>query len=203
MTPNVRRLLIVAAVLAPALALFGWLAWEADRVRPARVVESGIAAVGGPFRLQSTTGGTLSNEDLKGRPFALFFGFTRCPDVCPTTLAEYSALYEALRKDGVTPPRLIFVTADPERDDVDSLKRYIQSFSDAVIGLTGSQAEIAELVRAYRAYVRKVPTKDGDYTIDHTASVYLMDRNGGFVGTVAADEGREPALAKLRRLARG
>jgi protein SCO1 len=159
------------------------------------------AAVGGPFELTSQDGRRFNSDALKGKPFALFFGFTNCPDVCPTTLLELTNRMEDLGADA-DKLRLVFVTVDPEKDTPDFLKRYLANFDKRLIGLTGTADEIAAVAKAYRAIFKKVPTKDG-YTMDHTATVYLMDAQGRFVGTIAYQESPETQRAKLKRLVSG
>lgn len=159
-------------------------------------------AIGGPFRLTTQDGTMLTEADLKGRPFAVFFGFTHCPEVCPTTLWEISEALKALgpKAEGL---KVLFVSVDPERDTPELLKRYLQSFDPRIIGLTGSNADIEAIAKAYRVYWRKVPTQDGDYTMDHTATVYLMDGTGAFAGTVSYQEQSEVLIAKLGKLLSG
>lgn len=164
--------------------------------------ETATVTIGGPFQLRTQKGALLSNEDLKGAPFAVFFGFTHCPEICPTTLFEMS---EALKQLGPEADKLrvLFISVDPERDTSEFLATYLQSFDPRIYGLTGSSAEIGKVGKAYRAYWEKVPTGDGDYTMNHTASIFLMDADGKFVGTIGYGEAQEPRLAKLRRLVRG
>lgn len=183
--------LIVAAAVVYALG-----------PRGGKVVTVPTVTIGGPFTLTTHEGAKLSDTDLKGAPFTVFFGFTHCPEVCPTTLWEMS---EALTALGPEADRLkvLFVSVDPERDDPQSLALYLQSFDPRIVGLTGSEEEIAAVAGAYRAYWRKVPTEDGDYTMDHTASVYLMDAAGEFVGTITYEEEAKVRLAKLKRLVAG
>lgn len=156
------------------------------------------ASIGGPFTLTSHEGKRLSDTDLRGKPFAIFFGFTNCPDVCPTTMLEMANRLEEL---GPLADKLniVFVTVDPARDTSEFLKRYLANFDKRIIGLTGTDAEIAAVARAYRAVYKKVPTQT-DYTMDHTATVYLMDAQGRFVGTIAYQEPAETQRKKLRRL---
>lgn len=158
--------------------------------------------IGGPFALTTQTGTKLSDADLKGKPFAVFFGFTHCPEVCPTTLWETSEALKALGPDAEK-LKVLFISIDPERDDPEALALYLQSFDPRIVGLTGSEEEIAEVAKAYRAYWRKVPTGDGDYTIDHTASIYLMDAAGEYTGTINYDEQADVRIAKLRKLIAG
>ena len=135
---------------------------------------SGTASVGGPFTLTTQEGKPLSDTDLQGSPFLVFFGFTHCPDICPTKLFEIS---EALRAagDGAKAKGLkaLFITVDPERDTPDAMKSYLGSFDPRIVGLSGDRPAIDAVIKAYRAYAKKVPLKDGDYTMDHTALIYL------------------------------
>jgi protein SCO1/2 len=156
------------------------------------------SALGGPFTLENVAGGRFTDTDLKGKATALFFGFTNCPDVCPTTLTEATTWLEALGPDA-DKLRVVFVTVDPERDTADHLKAYLSSFDPRMIGLTGTPAEIDVVKKAYRVFARKVPTGT-DYTMDHTATVYLLDAQGQFAGTIGYQEAKETALEKLRRL---
>ena len=156
--------------------------------------------IGGPFRLTSQDGKPVSNEDLKGKPFAMFFGFTHCPEVCPTTLYDLSQDLEALGReaDGL---RVVFVTVDPEQDTPELMKTYLSSFDPRIVGLTGTEAEIAAAAKAYRVYYRKVPTESG-YTMDHTATIFLMDGKGFFSGASNFQESADVRREKLRRLVR-
>ncbi|WP_244845890.1 SCO family protein [Mesorhizobium sp. L-8-3] len=158
--------------------------------------------IGGPFALTTHSGATLSDTDLRGKPFAVFFGFTHCPEVCPTTLWELS---EALKALGLEADRLqmLFISVDPERDTPEFLARYLESFDPRIVGLTGTEAELAAVGRAYRAYWEKIPTGNGDYTMNHTASIFLMDAKGAFAGTIAYEEKAEVRVEKLRRLIAG
>jgi protein SCO1/2 len=137
------------------------------------------ALVGGPFALQTADGKTLTDADLKGRPFLVYFGYTHCPDVCPTTLAQIS---DALRLMPDKPIRALFVTVDPERDTPALMADYVSSFDSRFVGLGGSPEQIAAIEKAYRVYARKGPLQaDGGYSMDHSSVVYLMDANGAFV----------------------
>jgi protein SCO1/2 len=141
-----------------------------------------------------------AGQTLKGKPFAIFFGFTRCPDVCPTTLSRMAQLRKQLRPDG-DKFRIVFVSVDPGYDSPADIGRYVALFGTPILGLTGTDAEVDAAVKAYRAFYQKVPTNGGrDYTIDHTASVYLMDASGKLQSIIAYDETNPSALAKLKRL---
>jgi protein SCO1/2 len=158
---------------------------------------SQAATIGGPFRLTDQNGGTVTEQDFKGRPFLVFFGFTHCPEVCPTTLFEVS---EILRKLGPDAERVgvLFVTIDPKRDTPAALKDYLSSFDPHMLGLTGEPDAIAAVAKAYRVYYKKVPLEN-DYTMDHTAIVYLMDKEGRFVSPFSLKRTTEAAAADLRR----
>lgn len=165
----------------------------------AQVVGTGVAHLGGPFRLKAADGSMVEAEKLKGKPFALFFGFTQCPDVCPTSMLELTNDMQALG-DLAKDFRVYFVTVDPERDDAETLRQYTASFDPRIIGLIPKdEAELAAVAKSYRAIYRKVPTPSG-YTMDHTAAIFLMDAKGQFSGTL---DGKEPPAirqAKLKRL---
>jgi len=144
------------------------------------------------------TGRAGTEQDLKGKPSLIFFGFTHCPDICPTTLFEVSEILGALGEEAAR-VNALFVTVDPERDDAAQLKLYLSSFHPVLRGLTGSPENIAAMLKAYRVYSRKVPLKDGGYTMDHTALVYLLDREGRFVAPFNMKLSPEAAAAELRK----
>jgi protein SCO1/2 len=161
-------------------------------------IGSAIAAVGGPFQLEDQNGRPFSDRDLKGRPFLIFFGYTHCPDICPTTLFEMSEVIKTLGKDADR-AGAIFITVDPERDSPAALKDYLSNFDPHLRGLTGDPAAVEAAIKAYRVYAKKVPLKDGDYTMDHTAVVYLMDKDGHFVAPFNLTQSPEAAAEQLRR----
>ena len=191
--------LVLWALVALVLGA-GLLAMFAGDRTPAPEVEGAYAdSVGGPFALTAPDGSRVTDETLKGTPFAIFFGFTRCPDVCPTTLSRMAQLRKQLGPDG-DKFRIVFVSVDPGYDSPEDIGRYVELFGTPILGLTGTDAEVNAAVKAYRAFYEKVPTKAGDYTIDHTASVYLMDADGRLQSIIAYDETAANALAKLKRL---
>jgi protein SCO1/2 len=157
-----------------------------------------VAAVGGPFQLTDQNGKAVTDADMKGKPFLVFFGFTHCPDICPTTLFDMSQLMKELGPDADRTGAL-FITVDPDRDTPAVMKDYLSNFDPHVRGLTGEPAAVNAAIKAYRVYAKKVPLEHGDYTMDHTALVYLMDKNGHFVAPF--DVSRTPAAeaADLRR----
>ncbi|MBV9739332.1 MAG: SCO family protein [Hyphomicrobiales bacterium] len=192
------RIALWAACALPLLALLAVAVLELTQG------SNGVSAypasgIGGPFKLASSSGGELSSEELKGKPFLVFFGYTHCPDICPETVSDVSTWLDALGPEGKD-VKALFISIDPERDSVASMKDYLSSFSDRIVGLTGTPDEIAQVAREYRVYYAKHPTKDGDYTMDHSAVIYLMDRSGKLAGTLTYDEKKETAIAKLKRL---
>lgn len=160
------------------------------------------AAIGGPFRMMAMSGQPVDIATAeKNKPFAVFFGFTNCPDICPTAMFEMS---QVLQKTGDKAKdfHVYFVSVDPERDTPEQLKLYISAFDPRIIGLSpASDAELQAVAKQYRAFYRKVPTPSG-YTMDHTATIYLFDRKHDFAGTIATDENETARIAKLERLLR-
>ena len=161
-----------------------------------------VASIGGPFALASTRGGVVDSKDLAGKPYAIFFGFTHCPEVCPTALYEMSNLLAKLGADAKD-LRVFFVTVDPERDTVESMKDYVANFDPRIEGLVPTLQQLPGLASDFRVYYAKQPTSDGSYTMDHTALVFLMDSAGSFAGTMAYDEAMDAREAKLRKLLAG
>ena len=195
MTERTTRPLIVVAAFATSLAV--GLVLVLSLMGGLRGVAA-PAAIGGPFQLTDQTGQTVTEKDLIGRPTLVFFGFTHCPDVCPTELFEMS---EVLRAMGGDADRVnaYFISVDPERDTTAAMKDYLSSFDPRLKGLTGDPDAVAKAISGYRVYARKVPLKDGDYTMDHTALVYLMDRDGKFVAPFNLKQKPEEAAAELKR----
>jgi len=156
------------------------------------------AAIGGPFQLTNQAGQVVTDVSLKGKPTLIFFGFTHCPDVCPTSLFEISEVLRAMGKDADS-VNAYFISVDPGRDDTAAMKDYLSSFDPHLKGLTGDPEVLAKVLTEYRVYAKKVPLKDGDYTMDHTALVYLMDRNGRFVAPFNLKRTPEEAAADLKK----
>jgi len=167
---------------------------------PQPVQEMPVAAsFGGPFTLVGADGQPFGTQQLAGKPYALFFGFTHCPDTCPTTLARLVKLRREAGGDESF--NIVFVSVDPGRDGPKEMGTYSKAFGAPIIGLTGSLPQIDKIEKQFGIYAEKVPTGDGDYTMDHTATVLLFDRNGRFVATIAPDEADAPARDKLKRIA--
>ena len=191
------RLVVLAATFALGLAVCAGLVFlMTGRFSSTPAFQS--ATVGGPIQLTDQNGKPFSDKDLKGKPFLVFFGFTHCPDVCPTALFEVSEILRGLGPDANRVGAL-FVSVDPERDTPAVLKDYLSSFDPHLRGLTGDPAAVAAVAKAYRVYYKKVPLEEGDYTMDHTALVYLMDKQGRFVAPFNIKQSTEAAVADLRR----
>jgi len=189
------RPLVIATAFAASL-IFGLLIvfWAMGGV--SKVAQP--AAIGGPFQLTDQNGKAVTDKNLKGKPTLIFFGYTHCPDVCPTSLFEISEVLRAMGKDA-DKVNAVFISVDPERDTPAAMKDYLSSFDPHLEGLSGDPAETAKVITSYRVYAKKVPTKDGDYTMDHTALIYLMDRDGRFVSPFNLKRTPEEAAVELKR----
>jgi protein SCO1/2 len=197
MTARSTRVVLMAAAFLAGLALcFGVVLIVTGRLSAPGAQQ--IAAIGGPFKLVDQNGKVVTDQDMKGHPFLVFFGFTHCPDVCPTTLFEVSEIMRALGPDADR-TRALFITVDPERDTPAAMRDYLSSFDPHLSGLTGDPATIAAVAKAYRVYYKKVPLDEGGYTMDHTAIVYLMDKDGRFVSPFSLKRTPDAAAADLRR----
>ena len=191
-----KQLRIILWLLVAAAAVAGGILFLRQ---PSAMPQSTATQVsfGGPFTLVDGKGQPFASSKLTGKPFAIFFGFTHCPDVCPTTLARLVNLRRQLGDDQAF--RILFVTVDPERDGPAEVGAYAGLFGAPVIGLTGSPAQIAKVKKQFGIFSEKVGSGD-NYTVDHTATVLLFDRDGQFQSTIAPDEADPAALAKLKRL---
>ena len=192
------RILLWLAVAVGAMILVAILL----RPAPPPVATTEIASFGGPFTLTGSDGQPFSSARLAGRPYAIFFGFTHCPDVCPTTLARLARLRNSLGR-GKDAFAIVFVTVDPERDKPADMGRYAGLFGTPIIGLTGSVAQIERVKKSFGIFSKKVSQSGGGYNVDHTATVLLFDREGKFSSTIAIDEGDGVALEKVKALTAG
>jgi protein SCO1/2 len=157
------------------------------------------AGHGGDFLVSSVSGQSLSQANLMGKPHALFFGFTHCPEICPTTLYELDSLLDQLGAEG-RGIEVWFVTLDPERDTPAALGSYVSAISARITAVTGTAEALAKMARGFGIHAKRVALDNGDYTIDHTASVLLLDRNGQLANIIGYGESTQTALDKLRRL---
>lgn len=195
------RIILWAGVLAMA-GLLAWLTFSVTRTGE-QIAEGPF---GVPFQLVDQRGQPITEQAFRGKPTALFFGFTHCPEVCPTTLFELDGWLKQVdpNKTGL---QAYFVTVDPERDTPELLGTYISNVTDRITGIAGEPAKVAEVVKGFRVYAKKIPLDekepDGDYTMDHTASVFLLDAEGRFKGTIAYGENPDTAIKKLENLMKG
>jgi protein SCO1/2 len=189
-----RPLVIVTAFTASLLIGLLVMLWAMGGVKGV----TAPAAIGGPFQLTDQSGATVTEKNLQGKPSLIFFGFTHCPDVCPTALFEMSEILRAMGGDADR-VNAYFISVDPERDNKEAIKDYLSSFDPHLKGLTADPDSIARVLSAYRVYAKKVPLKDGDYTMDHTALTYLMDRDGRFVAPFNLNRKPEEAAADLKK----
>ena len=180
------------AVTASTLWILG------DRAAEPQTRTYGEAQIGGPFSLVDQNGKRRSEADFRGRYMLVFFGFTNCPDVCPTTLAVLSETFKELgpKADEIVP---VFISIDPERDTPEILKSYLSSFGPRFVGLTGTAAEVAKTAEAYRVYYQKVPLDGGGYTMNHSSVIYLMDRDGKFAAHYTLEIGPDALAADLNK----
>ena len=195
MTARTARLMLALGAFVAGLVLFSAVIFIVTGRTPAPVA---VSTVGGPFKLVDQNDKPITEQDFKGEPFLVFFGFTHCPDVCPTTLFEVSEIFRALGPDAKN-LRAMFVTVDPERDTPAVMKDYLASFDPRIIGVTGDIDAITAAEKSYRVYAKKVPTDGGGYTMDHTAIVYLMNKDGRFVAPFNMKRRPEEAAAELKR----
>jgi protein SCO1 len=193
----------VALFVLGALTIGGFSFRDAEALRAegGSSLEPG-APLGGAFSLTDQRGEPVTEAIFREKPSVTLFGFTHCPDVCPTGLMQMARWADQLGGDA-DKLRFIFVTVDPERDTPAAMKDYVAAFSDRIIGVTGDPEAVHAMVKDYKIYSAKVPLEGADYTMDHTASMILQDADGNFVGTIAREEPTDTGLAKLRRLVAG
>jgi protein SCO1/2 len=195
------RFVLVAAVLAGLVILgAGIFLALALRDNPRGVGGTALAgAIGGPFRLIDQNGQTVTDADLKGKWSLVYFGYTHCPDACPTALNDISIALDDLgsKRDAV---RAVFITVDPERDTAEALKSYVTSFDAPILALTGSPEAIAQAAKAYRVYYAKHPEAGGDYSMDHSSVIYVMDPEGRFTASFTHESTPEQIAERLKKL---
>jgi len=187
------RFILAGIIFLMAIAV-GWMTFDWYRTTHSE------EAFGGKFQLVDSRGAPIDEQAFRGHPSAVFFGFTHCPEVCPTTLVEMDGWLKTLGDEGKS-IQAYFVSVDPERDTPQVMNDYVTNVSDRITGITGDPAKVDQMVKDFKIYARKVPTGGGDYTMDHTASVLLLGKSGQFFGTIAYGENQDTALAKLKRLA--
>ena len=185
---------ILVGILVLMAAGIGWLTFDWYRGH------YGGEPFGAAFTLVDQKGAPITEAAFRGQPSVVFFGFTHCPEVCPTTLFELAGWLKTLGDDGKN-LHAYFVSVDPERDTPEVMNTYVSNFSDRIVGITGDPDKVHAMAKSFGIYWKKVDTGDGDYTMDHTASVLLLNAKGDFAGTIAYGESPDTAIAKLKRLA--
>lgn len=196
--PSRRAQFIVIGLLIALLAALGTLL-VASRIGDWPTSTGNGSGVGGAFTLIDTKGKPFTDQQLRGKPYAIFFGFTRCPDVCPTTLSRMTQLRNQFGADGMK-FNIVFVSVDPGHDKPADIGNYLTLFPTPIIGLTGADAQIAQITKDYGVYFAQVPMDGGDYTIDHMASVMLFDDQGRFVELMDPTEPPATSISRLRKL---
>ena len=194
---NNTRILRIGLWTAAALAIaaFAWF----QLIQPRMTQPGAHSDLGkGDYQLVTTDGQPFTQASMRGQPTAVFFGFTHCPDVCPTTLGEIMVWQDELADDGQQ-LQVLFMTVDPERDTPEVLHEYV-SWVPGVTGVTGDPDEVAKAIRAFRIYAAKSPLSAGDYTMDHSTQVLLFDDRGDYFGLIGYQEDHERAMGTLRRL---
>lgn len=191
------RLRILIGCFVLAVGLFAAVAFMQLRQAPSPTVAA--VEIGGPFQLVDTAGRPVTEKTLLGKPSAVFFGFTYCPEVCPTTLTEITAALNALGADA-DKLNVVLVSVDPERDSPEQMKLYLSNFDSRIQGFTGTPEAVAKAAKAYRVYYRKVPVDGGEYTVDHSSAVYLFDKKGRFVEPIAYGAPHDRVVAQLKKL---
>lgn len=184
---------VLAGILLIVAAAIGLFAYQAMRTADGQ-------PFGAPFALIDNKSQPITEATLRGHPSVMFFGYTHCPDVCPTTLVEMDDWLKKLGPQGAA-IRAYFITVDPERDTADVMNNYVTNVSNRITGITGEPDKVWQMAKDYKIYYKKQPSSDGDYTMDHTATVLLLDSRGRFFGTIAYGEDSDTAIEKLKRLA--
>jgi protein SCO1/2 len=194
MNASQKRLLLPIAILALGLvALIGVVAL----ILGGSGEQGRVSSIGGPFSLTDQNGTRVTEATYRGAPSIVFFGFTHCPDVCPTALFDMSEVLKRLPADKRV--SALFVTVDPERDTPAILKDYLSSFDPRISGLSGTRPEIDAALKSYRVYSKKQPQENGDYSMDHSAIVYLMDKQGRFVTALNLQSPPEAVAREIQR----
>ncbi len=189
-----RKLVALLAGLAALVAI------AAFAVVP-RILETAPEgpAIGGSFSLIDHNGRSVTDADFRGKVMLIYFGYTFCPDVCPTTLGNVAQAFDLLTPEEQAQVVPMFITVDPERDTVDQIAQYVDAFSPAFVGLTGSPEQIAPVLKSFRVYARKVETKDGNYSVDHSSILYVMDKKGRYASHFVGEASPKDIAAGLKK----
>jgi protein SCO1/2 len=194
---------VVAITVFVALATsLGWVREEVLAPRQNKQELSALLLAGGSFSATDQNGKVFTEKNITGKPTLMFFGFTSCPNICPTTLSELTIILEALKADA-DKLNVVFVSVDPERDTTKQMADYLSAFDKRIIGLTLTPQELADMSKRFHFYYKRVPLEDGDYTMDHTAGVYMLEANGAFRGILDLHEPEKTKMEKVNMLIKG
>lgn len=193
MTPR-RRLLLLAPAGLLGVGLLGAAGWTALRR------EDEAPAIGGPFRLRAADGREVTDADFRGRWMLVYFGYTHCPDACPTALQDMANALDSLGPEAKRKVAVLFITVDPERDTPEVMRDYVTAFDAPITGLSGTAEQVAAAAKEYRVYYAKHPKADGEYDMDHSSIIYVMDPRGRFVANFTHETPPDAIAAKLRAL---
>jgi protein SCO1/2 len=201
-SPAARARLLLAVAVAGLLVLAAGAVLAVVLREGPKGVAGGVlaSAIGGPFHLVDQHGKPFGDADLTGKWHLVFFGYTHCPDTCPTTLNDLSLAIDKLGKDQRANVGIVLITVDPERDTPDVLKSYVESFDGPIVALTGTAEAVAQAAKDYRVYYAKHPRPDGGYDMDHSAVIYVMDPQGRFTATFTPDASAESIASRLQKL---
>ena len=190
--------ILAGAALAAGIAFIA-LTITTGRNGDGEVSAASSAAIGGPFTLTDTSGKIVTDQTYRGKWMLIYFGYTFCPDACPTALNNISVALDKLGReaDAIQP---LFITVDPKRDTATVMADYLKSFSPRIVGLTGTQSQTDRTAKAYRVYVAPQKGEGDDYLVDHSAYFYLMDRDGKFVNVIGGNASADEIVARLRKL---
>lgn len=195
-----RSAVIAVAIVGLLVLAAGAILGTVFRDNPKGAAGTALAGlIGGPFHLTDQNGKPFTDADLKGKWNLLFFGYTHCPDTCPTALNELSLAIDRLgkKRDDV---RIVLISVDPERDTPAVLKSYVESFDAPIVALTGTADEVKQAAASYRVFYAKHPRSDGNYDMDHSALIYVMDPQGRFTSTFAPDDRADAISKRLEKL---
>lgn len=192
-----RRLVLLAPAGLLAAGLIGVGAWWAAGSAPGA---TRLTEIGGPFRLVDGNGHGVTDQSFRGKAMLVYFGYTHCPDACPTALQDLTAALDKLPPEAREQARIVFITVDPERDTPDVMKSYAGAFGPEVVGLTGSREAVAEVARGYRVYYARHAETGGGYSMDHSGLIYLMDKDGRFVSVFTPQATPDEMAGAVRKL---
>ena len=200
MTPNIKKkYLLLTIIISFVIILVGTFLFAEQLSR--QNAPKKISSILNNINLKDHNGFKFNFKSLKGQPSLLFFGFTNCPEICPTTLGHLSEITENL-KNKIIATNIIFVTLDPKRDTQKHLKEYIQYFNKNVIGVTGKIKQLRDFAKNWGVFFEEISNSKDSYTLNHTATVFMLDKNGNFKGTISWGENEKSMIQKIVNLSK-